>query len=60
MTEEERKYMELEMDKKDIPVKIKWSETARGFYCPTCRTGTVVDAYRCDYCGQLLLPYLNI
>ena len=24
---------------KNIPVEIKWSETARGVYCPTCLTG---------------------
>lgn len=40
---------------KDTPVKIKFSEVARGFYCPTCLTGTYNKKHKCDHCGQLLL-----
>lgn len=40
---------------KNKPVKIRFSETARGFYCPTCNTGTYNKEHKCNYCGQLLL-----
>ena len=40
---------------KNIPIKIQFSETARGFYCPTCDTGTYNKKHKCNYCGQLLL-----
>ena len=40
---------------KNKPVKIRFSETARGFYCPTCNTGKYNKEHKCNYCGQLLL-----
>ena len=45
---------------KNKPIKIQWSDYDRGFYCPTCNTGTSMKAEKCSYCGQLLLPYLDI
>lgn len=46
-------------EKLDTPIKIEWSETARGFYCPTCHTGVKCEAFqRCNSCGQMLTkPY---
>lgn len=46
-------------EKLDTPIKIEWSETARGFYCPTCHTGVkCVEIQRCSFCGQMLIkPY---
>ena len=44
---------------KNVPVKIAWNEYARGFYCPTCRTGTTSDTKKCGYCGQLLISYFG-
>ena len=40
---------------KNKTIKIKFSETKRGFYCPTCNTGTYNEEHKCNYCGQLLL-----
>lgn len=40
---------------KNKPVRIRFSETARGFYCPTCLTGTYNKEHVCDFCGQILL-----
>ena len=37
------KYLEEQGVNKDKPVKIRWNEIARGFYCLTCSTGTAVD-----------------
>ena len=45
---------ELDIDK-NKPVKIQFSDIARGFYCPTCHTGTYNKEHKCSYCGQLLL-----
>lgn len=53
-------YIEKIRAHKEAPVKIQWNERARGFYCPTCNTGTSMKAEKCNYCGQLLLPYLDI
>lgn len=44
---------------KNKPVQIQWNERARGFYCPTCDTGTAVDTKKCGYCGQLLIGYFD-
>lgn len=46
-------------EKLDNPIKMEWSETARGFYCPTCHTGVkCAEIQRCDFCGQMLVkPY---
>lgn len=44
---------------KNIPTEIKWSETARGVYCPTCLTGDAMESTKCKYCGQKLIPYLT-
>ena len=41
-------------ENKSIPVKIQWSETARGFYCPTCLRGTYNGNHKCENCGQKL------
>lgn len=35
-----KKYLKELNINKNKPVKIQFSDTARGFYCPTCRTGT--------------------
>ncbi len=53
-TDEE--YFEKMKVNKEIPIKICWNEYARGFYCPTCMTGTSLDKKKCSYCGQLFLP----
>jgi len=47
------------MVKKDKPIKIQWNEYARGFYCPSCFTGTASDTEQCKYCGQKLLSMYN-
>jgi len=47
------------MVNKDTPIKIQWNEYARGFYCPSCFTGTASDTEQCKYCGQKLLPMYN-
>lgn len=46
-------------EKLDTPIKMAWSDTARGFYCPTCRTGVKCEELqRCSSCGQMLTkPY---
>lgn len=58
----ERKIKILEARKRkeslDTPTKIEWSQTARGFYCPTCNTGVKCETQRCNSCGQMLIkPY---
>lgn len=50
-----KKYLKELGINKNKPVKIQFSDTARGFYCPTCRTGTYNKKHKCYYCGQLLL-----
>lgn len=47
-------------EKLDTPIKMEWSETARGFYCPICHTGVECkEIQRCSYCGQMLIkPYI--
>lgn len=40
---------------KNTPIKIQWNEYARGFYCPSCLTGTANNTSECRYCGQKLL-----
>lgn len=35
-----KKYLKELGINKNKPVKIQFSDTARGFYCPTCHTGT--------------------
>lgn len=37
------------------PVRIQFNTIARGFYCPTCMTGTYNEEHVCEYCGQVLL-----
>ena len=54
LTEYEKYLKEIGIDK-NKPVKIRFSETARGFYCPTCNNGTYNKEHKCNYCGQLLL-----
>lgn len=49
----------MDKTKKDTPVQIRWNEYARGFYCPSCVTGTSANAKKCKHCGQILLPYLE-
>lgn len=49
------KYLEELGIDKNKPVKIQFSDTANGFYCPTCHTGTYNKEHKCSYCGQLLL-----
>ena len=46
-------------EKLDTPIKIEWSENARGFYCPTCHDGVACkELQRCNSCGQMLVkPY---
>jgi len=51
------KYLDKQGISKNKPVKIQWNEIARGFYCPTCSTGTAVNTKKCGYCGQLLIGY---
>lgn len=46
-------------EKLNTPIKIKWSETARGFYCPTCHTGVEYKIQRCQFCGQMLIEPNN-
>ena len=53
-------YLKEQGIDKNKPVKIQFNEIARAFYCPVCSTGTANDTKRCSYCGQLLLPYLDI
>ena len=50
----EEHLKELGIDK-NKPVKIQFSDIARGFCCPTCHTGTYNKEHKCSYCGQLLL-----
>lgn len=60
MSQSYEEYLkEIGIDK-DKPTKIRWSDCDRGFYCPTCNYGTAADTSKCNHCGQLLLPYLNI
>ena len=40
---------------KEKPIKIEFNYHARGFYCPTCRTGVENKNQKCPFCGQQLL-----
>lgn len=37
------------------PVKIVFNYLARGFYCPSCMTGTYNEDHVCKQCGRRLL-----
>lgn len=57
-----KKIQSLESKKQkellDTPIKMAWSDTARGFYCPKCHTGVACKMHRCKSCGQMLVvPY---
>lgn len=43
-----------ETARKDVPMKIDWSDLERGFYCPTCFKGTYNGDHKCENCGQQL------
>ena len=60
MSQEYKEYLREIGGDKNKPIKIKWSDYNRGFYCPTCHYGTAIDTPKCKHCGQLLLPYLVI
>ena len=60
MSQSYEKYLKENGIDKNKPVKIKFSDYNREFYCPTCDFGTAIDTEKCKHCGQILLPYLNI
>lgn len=43
----------------ETAVEIQFNYLARGFYCPTCRTGVENKNHKCPHCGQQLLEFGN-
>ena len=40
---------------KEKPIKIKFNDYAKRFYCPTCLTGVENKDQKCPFCSQQLL-----